>query len=120
MEPVKERDAQKDPILTLTPSALAHIRRLLEREKLEGSGLRVSVVTGGCSGYSYKLDFDKEIKAGDRVLEQDGISIYVDESAQAHIDGTVIDYKTSLMASVFTFENPSATGTCGCGTSFSV
>jgi iron-sulfur cluster assembly protein len=122
-EPLSERenkqDAASQPPLRLTEKAILQVKLLLERENLTGHGLRVSVAGGGCSGFSYKLDFENERKAGDTVVEMDGLSIYTDESSIEHLAGTVIDYVTALYGGGFKFRNPNATGTCGCGTSFS-
>lgn len=108
-----------EPALRLTDKAVGQVKAILAREKLEGYGLRIAVVGGGCSGFSYGLDFEKEQRAGDMVLEMDGVKVYVDESSAKHLKGTVIDYVSGLQGAGFKFINPNATGTCGCGTSFS-
>jgi len=105
--------------LVLTERAIEQLKRLMARDKREGCGLRVSVADGGCSGFSYKLDFDKEQKPGDKVLEQGGIKIYIDGASAPYLAGTIIDFAASLYGGGFKFSNPNATGTCGCGTSFS-
>ena len=105
-------------VVAMTEAAMEQIKKLLVREKLDGHGLRISVVSGGCSGFSYKLDFERESNPSDTVIEQDTLKIYLDPSAVDHLRGTIIDYKNSLMGAGFTFQNPRATGTCGCGTSF--
>ena len=108
-----------EPELKLTGNAIAQAKSILARENLEGHGLRVAVVTSGCSGYSYHMDFEKEAKAGDTVLEMDGLKVYVDASSRKYLQGTVIDYVSSVQGAGFKFLNPNATSTCGCGTSFS-
>jgi iron-sulfur cluster assembly protein len=105
--------------LTLTDKAVQQIKNLLSRDKLNGHGLRISIADGGCSGYSYKLDFEKETKAGDNVLEFDDVRVYVDPNSAPYLEGTVIDFVSGLYGGGFKFSNPNATGTCGCGTSFS-
>ena len=105
--------------LRLTDAAIAHVKKIREREKLAGRGLRVSVMPGGCSGYSYKLDFDDGPKAEDVVLDMGGLQVYVETAILQQLDGTVIDYVSELQGASFRFSNPNATGTCGCGTSFS-
>ena len=105
--------------LKLTGNAIAQAKSILARENLDGYGLRVAVVTSGCSGYSYHMDFEKEAKAGDTVLEMDGLKVYVDASSRKYLEGTVIDYVSSVQGAGFKFHNPNATATCGCGTSFS-
>ena len=115
-EPGQETDSVK--LVSLTEAAMEQINKLLVRDKFDGQGLRISVVSGGCSGYSYKLDFVRESSPGDTIVEQDTLKIFLDPSSIDHLKGTVIDYKSNLMAASFTFQNPKATGTCGCGTSF--
>ena len=105
--------------LRLTDKAVQQVRALLARENLDGYGLRVAVTSGGCSGFSYGLDFEKEAKPGDVVLETDGLKVYMNESSAKHLKGTTIDYVSGLQGAGFKFINPNATGTCGCGTSFS-
>lgn len=106
--------------LRLTDKAIGQVKAILAREKLEGHGLRVAVVGGGCSGFSYRLDFDKEQKPGDTILEMDGLRLYLDEPSAKYLKGTVLDYVSGLHGAGFKFNNPNVSGTCGCGTSFSV
>jgi len=105
--------------LKLTEKAIAQVKAILARENLEGYGLRVSVVAGGCSGFSYGLDFEKDERPGDLVLEMNGLKAYLDPSAAKHLKGTIIDYVSGLNGAGFKFTNPNVTATCGCGTSFS-
>jgi iron-sulfur cluster assembly protein len=105
--------------LTLTEKAIQQVKVLLARDNRKDYGLRVSVADGGCSGFSYKLDFAKEAMPGDLVLELGNLKVYVDPNSVAHLNGTTIDYVTSLYGGGFRFSNPNASGTCGCGTSFS-
>lgn len=107
------------PVLSLTEKAIEQVKTILARENLQGYGLRMGVVPSGCSGYSYHMDFEKEQKPADIVIEIDGLKIYVDSSIAKHLQGTVIDYTTGLQGAGFKFNNPNVTGTCGCGTSFS-
>jgi iron-sulfur cluster assembly accessory protein len=105
--------------LKLTDKAIQQVKAILARENFEGYGLRVAVVGGGCSGFSYGLDFEKEQRPGDTVLEMDGLKVYLDEPSAKYLKGTVIDYVSGLHGAGFKFNNPNVTGTCGCGTSFS-
>ncbi len=105
--------------LTLTEKAIQQVKALLARDDRKGHGLRVWVTDGGCSGFSYKLDFAKEETPGDIVLEFDNLRVYVDAAAAPYLKGTTIDYVTGLYGGGFKFSNPNASGTCGCGTSFS-
>lgn len=105
--------------LKLTESAIAQVKKLLARDNRTEHGLRVSVTDGGCSGHSYKLDFDKEPKAGDIALDQNGVKVFVDSASAPFLQGMLIDYESGLYGGGFKFSNPNATATCGCGTSFS-
>ena len=105
--------------LKLTENAIAQAKAILARENLEGHGLRVAVVSSSCSGYSYHMDFEKEEKPGDTVLEMDGVKVYLDASSSKYLQGTVIDYVSGLQGAGFKFNNPNVKSTCGCGTSFS-
>ena len=108
-----------DPPIRLTSKAIQMVKSTMLKEHLEGHGLRVAVVGGGCSGSQYGLDFENQAKENDLVLEQDGIKIYLDETSAEHLKGTVLDYVVTLQKSGFKFINPNATRTCGCGESFS-
>jgi len=113
------RDSRGELDLTLTENAIRQIKNLLARDKREDHGLRVAVADGGCSGFSYKLDFDKEQKPDDMVLMWDGLKVFVDHASAPFLKGTVIDFVAGIYGGGFKFSNPNATGTCGCGTSFS-
>ena len=109
----------EQPTVKLTDQAIRQVKAILARENMEGYGLRVAVVSGGCSGFSYGLDFEKHARPDDLVLTMDGVKIYLDQSSAKHLAGTVIDYASGLHESGFKFNNPNVKGTCGCGTSFS-
>lgn len=106
--------------VVLSAKAVEMIKSTMERENLGDSGLRVGVVGGGCSGFQYSLDLEKEAKAGDMVLEQEGIKIFIDPMSAQYLNGTSVDYVETAYASGFSFANPQAKSTCGCGSSFSV
>jgi iron-sulfur cluster assembly protein len=103
----------------LTASAVEQIKKLVARDARAGCGLRIAVTDGGCSGYSYKLDFDNQQRPNDLVLNRDGVTLYVDNDSAPYLAGTVIDFVGGLYGGGFKFTNPNATATCGCGTSFS-
>jgi iron-sulfur cluster assembly accessory protein len=108
-------------LLTLTPKAVARVRALLDRENLGPEhGLRVAVVGGGCSGYSYQLDFDDQTREDDQVLDFDGVTVRVDAESASMLQGIQIDFVDAMHGGGFKFSNPNATQTCGCGTSFAV
>jgi iron-sulfur cluster assembly protein len=105
--------------LTLTEQAIQQVKKILLRDKLGESGLRISVSDGGCSGYSYQLRFDRQQSSEDTVLEFEDVKVFVDAASAPFLKGTVIDFVSGLYGGGFKFSNPNATGTCGCGTSFS-
>ena len=106
-------------MITLTPEAAQEVKRLIEKEQKPNLGLRVGVKGGGCSGLTYVLAVDDATpKQYDSVFEQEGIQILIDAKSHLYLDGTTIDYKSSLMGGGFEFQNPLAKKSCGCGTSF--
>ncbi len=105
--------------LSLTESAVEQVKKLIARNPRADCGLRIAVADGGCSGYSYKLDFDNQQRPDDMVIDRDGVRIYIDHGSAPYLAGTVIDFVGGLYGGGFKFTNPNATGTCGCGTSFS-
>lgn len=110
------------PAMTLhvTDSAVVEIKKFMESEEglPETAGLRVRVVPGGCSGFQYSLNIEEESRQGDFVLDEKGVKLFVDMFSGQYLNGVQIDYVTGVMGSGFTFTNPNATGSCGCGTSF--
>lgn len=109
-----------EPVITLTTQAVKAVKDVRAREgRPDGHVLRVSVVGGGCSGFSYQLGFDEQPQAEDRVIELDGVRVAVDPTSAQYLAGTQIDYVSSLTGGGFKFSNPKATHTCGCGSSFS-
>ena len=107
--------------LTVTPNAAVEVRKFMEAEGVTGElgGLRVSVQPGGCSGFKYSLVIEDKNAEDDFVIDNDGFKVFVDPFSAQYISGVTIDYVTSMQGSGFTFKNPSATGGCGCGSSFS-
>ena len=107
------------PDVTLTASAAKRINAILAKQ--DGAQfLRVSVDGGGCSGFSYKFDFDTAINDDDIVLERDGAKVLIDEMSLEFLKGSQIDFTTELIGAAFKISNPNATAACGCGTSFSI
>jgi iron-sulfur cluster insertion protein len=107
------------PNVILTPKAIDMVRKMHAKEGLgDEQGLRVAVVGGGCSGFQYQLKFDTE-KDGDRVATFDGLRVLVDDFSLPYIAGTTLDYVEGLHGAGFRFDNPRASRTCGCGSSFS-
>ena len=106
-------------MLFVADTAKEKVGEIMASEKLSDDYfVRVSVVSGGCSGLSYKMDFDNESQPNDQVFEDKGIRIIVDSKSFIYLSGTQLDFVDSLNGSGFTFENPNATQSCGCGSSF--
>jgi len=108
-------------MITVTEQAKERAVLLMKEEnKPEGSFIRVGVEGGGCSGLSYKLEFDNALRPGDQVFEDKGVKIVVDKKSFLYLIGTELDYSGGLNGKGFVFVNPNASRTCGCGESFSV
>lgn len=107
------------PDVKLTPKAVEMVRKMHAKEGLDSArGIRISVVGGGCSGFQYQINFDQQ-KDGDRVAEFDGMRVYIDDFSLPYIAGTTLDFVEGLHGAGFRFDNPRASRTCGCGSSFS-
>jgi len=105
-------------MITLTEKASQKVREMLAAENKPDIFLRVGVRPGGCSGFTYGIGWDQEMKEGDHTFYQDGIKIVVDQDSYLYIQGTEIDYKESMLGGGFTIHNPNAIASCGCGASF--
>lgn len=107
-------------MITMTDAAVAKAREISEAEGLTGRPIRLKVQGGGCSGFQYDMYFDDADPSDlDEVFETSGISIVVDPISLQYLDGTEVDYQSSLQGEGFKFVNPNVKGTCGCGSSFS-
>lgn len=106
--------------VNLTPGAAEAVQTFMANEKVspETAGLRVSVLPGGCSGFQYNLNIEEQAHEDDLVIEMHDVRLFVDGFSAQYLAGITIDYVSSMQASGFTFENPNATGGCGCGSSF--
>lgn len=108
-------------MIKITDKAATEIKRLRAADPAgPESKLRVRVIGGGCSGMSYKLEFEKESPAADKQFEQSGVQIVVDSKSYLFLQGIELDFTDGLNGTGFVFNNPNAKRTCGCGTSFSV
>lgn len=107
-------------LITVTSTAVAHVKTLLERQGKPEGYLRVAAVGGGCSGLSYKLGVEDAPAPTDYVLEEQGLKILLDMKSSLVLGGMELDYNDDLMNAGFSFKNPNATQTCGCGTSFGI
>jgi iron-sulfur cluster assembly protein len=105
--------------VTLTETASKQVKKLMQEQKLEQVFLRMGVKGGGCSGLSYSLEFDTEKGKHDKTFEIDGVPVVVDAKSYLYLNGTTLDYVTEGLQGGFTFVNPQAKSSCGCGTSFS-
>lgn len=108
-----------DEVVSLTPAAAAEVRRLLAAEGIDGRGLRLGVAGGGCSGLTYKVEFDGR-REGDIVVAHEGFEVYLDRKSAIYLRGITVDHQPGLTGRGFQFRNPNATNTCGCGESFAV
>lgn len=107
--------------IVLTEKARMEIQKIMEQNKIPDTyGLRVGVKGGGCSGLSYSLGFDSEAREGDKTLVMDGIKIFIDPKSLFYLSGTHLDFTDGLNGRGFVFNNPNASKTCGCGSSFGV
>src|ERR671913_1040053 len=106
--------------LELTEAAAEEVKKFMSSEEglPETAGLRVRVVPGGCSGFQYSLNIEEQSREGDFILDEKGVRMFVDMFSAQYLNGVEIDYVSGMMGSGFTFKNPNATGSCGCGTSF--
>jgi iron-sulfur cluster assembly protein len=112
---------KQQQMIHITENAAAHIRKMLAKRDRGETGLRLGVKAGGCSGLEYTFGWEAAPRPGDAVFESaDGARVFVHPKSLTHLDGTVLDYDTSLLSKGFIVNNPHATSTCGCGTSFSV
>lgn len=109
------------PTVTVTEKAAAEIQRVITEQQMgENACLRIGVAGGGCSGFQYALGFDEKIdETNDLMSEQHGIKVLVDKKSELFLDGTTIDFYEGLEKRGFTFDNPNAVKSCGCGSSFS-
>jgi iron-sulfur cluster assembly accessory protein len=109
-----------EPPVRLSELAAQKVREFIAQDELVDPVLRVSVLPGGCSGFEYGLNLDENVREDDVVFEAHGVRVAVDPFSVQYLAGVSIDYQSSFKGSGFTFENPNATGSCGCGTSFAV
>jgi iron-sulfur cluster assembly accessory protein len=115
-------EATQDQAVILTETAAREILTIVEQQELDADKvrLRVGVKGGGCSGFSYLLDLTETQKDTDEVFEQHGIKIIIDPKSLLYLGGVIVDFKDELMGRGFVFNNPNATSSCGCGSSFAV
>jgi iron-sulfur cluster insertion protein len=105
-------------MINVTSTAASKISELLADEQKDGSGLRVFVQGGGCSGLQYGFEFDEQVQDGDTCVENLGVKLLVDPMSVQYLTGAEIDYREGLEGAQFVIRNPNAATTCGCGSSF--
>jgi iron-sulfur cluster assembly protein len=104
--------------VSMTPVAVNRVKELMTTQKVDQAFLRMGVRGGGCSGMTYDLQFDSELRKHDKQFEVDGVKVVVDVKSYLYLNGTTLDYVTQGLTGGFTFVNPKAKSSCGCGTSF--
>ncbi|MCK0538648.1 iron-sulfur cluster insertion protein ErpA [Alcanivorax quisquiliarum] len=107
-------------VMNFTDRAAAKVRDLRDEEGNPALKLRVYITGGGCSGFSYGFTFDEQVKEDDTVVENGDVSLLIDAMSIQYLAGSEIDYDQGLMGARFVVQNPNATSTCGCGSSFSI
>lgn len=108
-------------MITVTENAASQIQKLIEKQYTDARGLRVGVKAGGCSGFEYVFEWEPSPKDTDLIFDgPGGVRIWTDARSHRLLDGTTLDYDTTLLSRGFLFQNPHAKSTCGCGTSFSI
>jgi iron-sulfur cluster assembly protein len=105
--------------VNVSEAALKQVKQLMEAQHLNNVVLRMGVKGGGCSGLSYSLEFDTEVGPHDKLFEIDGVKVACDAKSYLYLNGITLDYVTQGLTGGFTFVNPNAKSSCGCGTSFS-
>jgi iron-sulfur cluster assembly protein len=105
-------------MVNLTETAVTKVREILDTQEPKPAGLRISVVGGGCSGFSYSMAFENAPGMLDKTYSYDGLKVYVDQASMLYLDGAEVDYVETLEGSGFKFNNPNVKSTCGCGSSF--
>lgn len=107
--------------ITVTDKAAREVKRAMEQKALgDESGLRLGVKGGGCSGFSYVMNLEPRAARGDEIFESAGLKLFVDPKSYLYLEGTMVDFDDDLSHRGFVFKNPSSSGSCGCGASFSV
>lgn len=117
-----ENQATEQAAVILTETAAREVKTIIEQQELDADTvcLRVGVKGGGCSGFSYVLDLTEKRKETDEVFEQHGIRVICDPKSLLYLGGTTVDFKDEIMGRGFVFNNPNASTSCGCGSSFAV
>jgi len=105
-------------MVTLTPNAIVKVKEILDTQEPKPAGLRIAVVGGGCSGFSYSMAFENQPNMLDKTYNYEGLKVFVDQASMLYLEGAEVDYVETLEGSGFKFSNPNTKSTCGCGSSF--
>jgi iron-sulfur cluster assembly accessory protein len=106
-------------MIQLTEKAVGKVNEILNMQEPKPAGLRISVVGGGCSGFSYSMAFETNPGMLDKTYNFDGLNVFIDQASMLYLDGAEVDYVETMEGSGFKFNNPNVKSTCGCGSSFS-
>src|SRR5262250_508295 len=117
---VRPQETTKKAPISLTATAIAKVKEIMGQQNPAPAGLRVGVVGGGCSGFSYSMQFENSAGMMDKVFNFDGLKVFVDATSVMYLNGCVVDYVETLEGAGFKFDNPNVKSTCGCGSSFNV
>jgi len=117
---VKPQETTKKAPISLTPTAVSKVKEIMSQQNPVPAGLRVGVVGGGCSGFSYSMSFENASGMMDKVFDMGDLKVFVDATSVMYLNGCIVDYIETLEGAGFKFENPNVKSTCGCGSSFSV
>ncbi len=109
-----------EQVIKLSDNAVSRIKEIMSKADNTTIGVRVGVKSGGCAGMSYVMEYAKEAKKNEEVIEDKGVKVFIDPNAIMYLLGTEMDYKTDKFSSQFVFKNPNETERCGCGESFKV
>ena len=109
-----------EQVIKLSDNAANRIKEIMSKADNKTIGVRVGVKSGGCAGMSYMMEYAKEAKKNEEVIEDKGVKVFIDSNAIMYLLGTEMDYKTDKFSSQFVFKNPNETERCGCGESFKV
>jgi len=116
----KELRGISPDMVQLTERAVGKVKEILDSQDPKPAGLRIAVVGGGCSGFSYSMAFENQPNILDKTYQYNGLKVFVDQASLLYLDGAEVDYVETLEGSGFKFSNPNVKSTCGCGSSFSV
>lgn len=106
-------------MITLTENAVSKVKEILSSQEPQPAGLRIAVVGGGCSGFSYSMAFENNPQMLDKTYNYSGLKVFVDQASLLYLEGAQVDYVETIEGSGFKFSNPNVKSTCGCGSSFS-